>query len=151
MRVRSAALLALTATIAAGSLAPASAATKKKPLKKSYDLELAPYPDATEATGCEGAGRTEDVNMDNETIKVTGPGVLTVKVTEFVSDWDMVVMNASGATVAAGAGTSTPNASADPQTETLKYKSKKAQTLTLRVCNFLGGPTAKVTYTYVYN
>lgn len=150
MRVRSAALLALAATVAAGSFVPASAA-KKKPLKKSYDLQLLPYPDASEATGCEGPGRTEGVNMDTEPIKVTGPGVLTVKVTEFTGDWDMAVLNAAGASVAEGAGTSTPNTSVDPMTETLKYKSKKAQTLNLRVCNFLGGATAKVTYTYVYN
>lgn len=153
MRVRSAALFALAATVAVGSSMPADAAAKKKkkPIVKEYDLQLAPYPDATETTGCEGPGRTEDVNMDNVTIKVTGPGVLTVKVTEFTSDWDMAVFNASGANVAQGAGTVTPNTSTDPQTETLKYKSKKAQTLTLRVCNFLGGPTAHVKYTYVYN
>ena len=149
MRVRSAALIALAASVAAGSFVPANAA-KKKPLKKTYSLQLAPMPDASETVACSGAARM-DANTDLETIKVTGPGVLTVKVTEFSGDWDMAVLNSAGAVVSEGGGTVTPNTSVDPMTETLKYKSKKAQTLTLKICNFLGTPTATVNYTYVYN
>ena len=151
MRVRSAALLALAATVAAGSFMPANAAKKKKPLKKTYDLQLAPMPDASETVACSGAARQDGVNTDIEPIKVTGPGVLTVKVTEFSGDWDMNITNTAGSIVSEGSGTVTPNTSVDPMTETLKYKSKKAQTLNLVVCNFLGTPTATVTYTYVYN
>jgi hypothetical protein len=150
MRVRSAAPLALAVIAAAGSLAPAEAAKKKPPIKKSYSLTLAPLPDATEAVGCESAGRAEDVNMDNHTIKVAGPGVLTVKVTGFNGDWDASLINSSGSFVAAAAGTSTPNTSTTPGEDVMKYKSKKAQTLTLRVCNFAGTPAATVAYTYVY-
>ncbi len=152
MRVRSAAPLALAAIVAIGSLALAEAAKKKKkpPIKKTYSLQLAPLADATETVGCDSAARTEAVNMDTETIKVTGAGVLTVKVSGFNGDWDASLLNSSGAFVASAAGTSTPNTSTTPGEDVLKYKSKKAQTLNLRVCNFLGTPTASVTYTYVY-
>ncbi len=154
MRVRSVAPLAIAVIVAAGSLAPAEAAKKKpkpKPIKKSYSLTLAPMPDASETVGCDGAARTEAVNMDTETIKVAGPGVLTVKVTGFYGDWDASLLNAGGAFVASASGTSTPNANMQTTGEDiLKYKSKKAQTLNLRVCNFLGSQAASVSYTYVY-
>ena len=151
MRVRSVAPLAIVAIVATGSLVPADAATKKKPIKKTYTLTLASMPDASEETACSGAARLDGVNMDVETIKVTGPGVLTVKVTKFVSDWDMSLYNTAGSMLTEGAGTSTPNTSTAEQTESLKYKSKKAQTFNLRVCNFIGSPTATVSYTYVYS
>lgn len=152
MRVRSAAPLALAAIVAAGSLAPAAAAPKKKPLKKTYALTLAPSPDASESTACSGETRTADVNTDFEDIKVTGPGLLSVKVTGFSGDWDMSVWNKAGAQLTEGGGTTTPETFTNTApTETLKYKSKKAQTLTLRVCNFLGSPNASVSYTYTYN
>lgn len=154
MRVRSAAPLALAVIVAVGALAPAQAAPKRKakpkPITKTYSLQLAPLPDATEAVGCDGAGRTEGVNMDTETIKVAGPGVLTVKVTGFNGDWDAAVLNSAGSFVAAASGTSTPNTSTTPGEDVLKYKSKKAQTLNLRVCNFAGTPAATVNYTYIY-
>ena len=152
MRVRTAAPLALAALVAMGTMAPADAAPKKKkPLTKTYELTMAPFPDASEASGCESAGRADGRFLDIEEIKVTGAGLLTVKVTKFTGDWDMSVYNAAGSVVSEGSGTSTPNTSTAEQVESLKYKSKKAQTLYLRVCNFLGSPTATVTYTYTYN
>lgn len=152
MRVRSAAPLAIAAIVAAGSLAPATAAPKKKPIKKTYTLQLAPSPDATEATACSGDTRTADVNTNFHTIKVTGPGLLTAKVTGFSGDWDMSVYNTAGAMLTEGAGTTTPETFTNTApVETMKYKSKKAQTLILRVCNFLGTPNATVSYTYVYS
>jgi hypothetical protein len=152
MRVRSAAPLALAAIVAAGSLAPAAAAPKKKPLKKTYSVQLAPSPDASESTACSGDTRTADVNTDFETIKVTGPGLLSVKVTGFTGDWDVSVYNTAGAMLTEGGGTTTPETATNTApVETLKYKSKKAQSLILRVCNFLGSPNATVNYTYTYN
>jgi hypothetical protein len=150
MRVRSAAPLAIAAIVAAGSLSPAHAAPKKKPIKKTYSLTLAPLPDATEVSGCDSKGRTEDVNMDTQTLKVTGPGTLALTVSGFSGDWDASILNSSGANVSQAAGTSTPNTSTAPGEDTLKYKSKKAQTLTIQVCNFAGSPAATVTYTYTY-
>lgn len=151
MRVRTAAPLALAAVVAMGTMAPADAAPKKKPITKTYELTMAPFPDASEASGCESAARADGRFMDVEEIKVSGAGVLSVKITKFSGDWDMSVYNAAGSAVAEGSGTQTPNTSTAEMTETLKYKSKKAQTLFLRVCNFLGTPTATVSYRYDYN
>ena len=152
MRVRTAAPLALAALVAMGTMAPADAAPKKKkPISKTYELTMAPMPDASEASGCESAVRADGRFLDVEEIKVTGAGLLSVKITKFTGDWDMSVYNSAGSAVSEGSGTSTPNTSTAEMVETLKYKSKKAQTLYLRVCNFLGSPTATVTYTYTYN
>ena len=154
MRVRSAAPLALAAIVAIASLAPAEAAAKKKkkPLKGTYTVTMAPFPDASEEQACSSAVRGTGGQFVHVTpIKVTGPGVLTVKMTKFTGDWDMAAWNSAGASVSEGSGTSTPNTSTDEMTETLKYKSKKAQTLNIRVCNFLGSQAANVAYTYVYS
>ena len=155
MRVRSAVPLALAATVAIGSFGAADAAPKKKkpPIKKTYTLQLAPDPDASEETACSGSLRGE-TNMDIQEIKVSGPGLLTVKITDFAGDWDTSVYSKAGSMLTEGGGTTTPETLAAGETssvETMKYKSKKAQSLFLRVCNFLGSPTATVTYTYVYN
>jgi type 1 fimbria pilin len=153
MRVRTAAPLALAALVAVGAPAQAAVKAKPKPQSKTYNLTLAPSPDASEATGCSGPTRTDGVNMDVETIKVTGPGLLSVEVTGFSGDWDTSVYNAAGSQLTEGGGTGTPPA--DPTAtglkEVLKYKNKKAQTLSLRVCNFLGSPNATVKYTFVYS
>jgi hypothetical protein len=149
MRVRTVAPIALAVLVAVGPAA--HAAPKKKPLTKTYSLTLAPAPDASTTTSCSSAALKEGVNMATEPIKVTGPGKLSVKITGFTGDWDMAVLSSSGFALTEGGGTSTPNTDTNPGEETLKYKSKKAQALSLRVCNFLGTPQVTVTYTYTYN
>jgi len=153
MRVRTLAPLAVAALVAS-AYAPAHAAPpkKKKPITKTYTLRLLPTQDATEATACSGDLRTADVNTDFETIKVTGPGILTAEINGFVGDWDMSVWSSSGSMLSEGGGTTTPETlqNTAPK-ETMKYKSKKAQTLTLRVCNFNGTLDATVKYTYTYS
>jgi hypothetical protein len=153
MRVRTAASFAVAAVVLAGALAPAQAAVRKpKPITKTWSVTLAPLPDATEATACTSAARTASVNMASETLKVTGPGILSVKMTGFAGDWDMAVSSASGSRLSEGGGTSTGSgAPATDGVETMKYKNKKAQTLSIDVCNFAGSPQATVTYTYTYN
>jgi hypothetical protein len=153
MRVRTAASFAVAAVALASAVAPASAAVRRpKPITGSYSLTLAPDPDATEAVGCEGKARQQGVNVDTRAIKVAGPGTLVVKVTGFSGDWDTAVASGSGSRVAEGGGTSTGDgAPATAAVETLKYKNKKAQTLNLIVCNFLGSPNATVSYTFTYS
>jgi hypothetical protein len=156
MRVRSAVTLALTATVVAGSLIPAHAAKKKPPITKSYSLNLTPAPVEVplQEGACESDKREAGVNLDVKTIKVTGPGKLSVDVTGFTGDWDTAVYNAGGVVLQEGVGTSFPDnmsSQAKEVSETIRYKSKKAQTLYLRVCNYFGAPTANVKYTYVYS
>lgn len=149
MRIRTAAPLAVVALVAAS--AAGQAAPKPKPITGSFKSTLAPMPVSLEA--CASPAQVEGVNKMSVPIKVAGPGTLSVKMNGFYGDWDMVLLGSTGSVLAEGAGTnvdgtnSTPVAPVD---ETLKYKSKKAQTLTLVVCNFSGSPQSSTTYTYVY-
>lgn len=157
MSVRRAVPVALVAIVAAGALTPALAApkAKPKPITAKYSLELAPVPSPL-ASGVGGSNscvddRLEGVSTDTREIKTVGAGVLTVKVTGFVGDWDVTVRD--GAKVLGiGSGTTTgdPSSLGTANTETLAIKTRKATTLRLGVCNFLGGPDADVTYTFTY-
>lgn len=156
MRVRTAIALAVTVTAAAGALVPAQAAAKKKPLSGTYKVTLTPAPveHPLDESACESDLREEGATVATKAIKVTGPGKLVVKVTGYIGDWDTSVASSNGSLLAAGSGSSTPDqmsTSATPIPESLVYKSKKAQTLKLRVCNFAGGPEATVNYTYTYS
>jgi len=153
MRLRTVAPLAVAAIVVAGLHAPAEAkAKKKKPITKEYDLTLQPFPDMTEDTACSSELRTVGTDLDIKTIKVTGPGKLKVTITGFTGDWDTSVYGAAGA-LSEGGPTTTPDNFSTPAgeiTEELTYKSKKAQTLSLRVCNFAGTQQAHVKYVYTY-
>jgi hypothetical protein len=149
MRIRTAAPLAIAALLAVS--ASGHAASKPKPITGTFKSTLAPMPATLES--CLSPAQVEGVNKHSVPIKVAGPGTLAVKVTGFYGDWDTILTSSTGAVLAEGGGTnvdgtnSTPVA---PVSETLKYKSKKAQTLTLVVCNFSGSPEATTTYTYTY-
>lgn len=161
MSVRKSIPVALALVVAAGAVAPAVAApakAKPKPITASYDLELLPAPlplvgvlPVEDANSCVSSS-LEGISTDTREIKTVGAGVLTVKVTGFSGDWDITVRD--GAKVLGiGAGTTTgdPSSLGTGLTETLAVKTRKATTLRLGVCNFLGGPTASVTYTFTYS
>lgn len=156
MNTRQALPLALSLVVAAGALAPAAGAPKPKPITDEYDVEGVPFP--MPITGSEGFGssscedpRLEGISTTTKAIKPTGAGTLTVDVTEFTGDWDITVMNDKGAVLGVGAGTSTPTALAESDVaEKLVLKTKKGMTLDIAVCNFGGGPTAKVKFSFVY-
>lgn len=149
MRIRTAAPLAMAALLAAS--VSAQAAPRPKPLTGSFKSTLAPMPATLEA--CASPAQVEGVNKKSVPLKVTGPGMLQVKTTGFYGDWDMVLLNSAGSVLATGSGTnvdgnnSTPAA---PIAETMKFKNKKAGTLTLVVCNFSGSHEATTSYVYTY-
>ena len=147
MRVRTAAPLAV-AVVLAGAAVDASAAPKPKPITKSYQVTGVPHPNPPSGPSCSSA--PEGVSEHRETIKVTGPGKLVVEVTGFTGDWDIGLYSPAGVNLAQGGGADSPNTETAPK-ETMTYKSKKAQTLLLDVCNFVGSPTANVKYTYTYS
>lgn len=157
MSVRRAIPVALVAIVASGALTPALAAPKPKPkpMTAAYSLQLAPVPSPL-ATGVDGTNscvddRLEGVSTDTREIKTVGAGVLTVKVTGFVGDWDITVRDGVKL-LGIGAGTTTgdPSSLGASNTESIAVKTRKATTLRLGVCNFLGGPEADVTYTFAY-
>jgi hypothetical protein len=154
MRVRTAAPIALAVLVAVGPAA--HAAPKKKPITKKYTLTLNPAPVEVplQETACQSTLRQPGVNLDVKEIKVSGPGKLKVTVTGFTGDWDTSLYSSTGQLLSEGDGTSFPDNMSTPAAgvdETLAYKSKKAQTLMLRVCNYVGAPSATVTYTYTYS
>lgn len=148
MQVRRVAAVASLALLAAGAYAPATAAAKKKPVTKSYDMQLLPVPDPPSGTSCTRS-ELEGISMHTETLKTTGAGTLSVKVNGFSGDWDITVYGPDGLE-GAGTGTSTPNASATPGEDTYTQKFKKATSLEIRICNFGGTPSAHGQYTFTY-
>jgi hypothetical protein len=153
MRVNRAIPLALILLAAAGSTHADAAKKKPKPITKTYDVTAAPLPmPASGANYC--TDHTEGRQKHRETIKVTGPGTLIVEISNTQGDWDSAVIDSKGNALMASSGTSTgdPNeTNTGDAVDTLKYKSKKAQTLNIDACNFAGGPKATVKYTYTYS
>jgi hypothetical protein len=148
MQVRRVAAVATLAVVAAGAYAPATAAGRKAPVKKSYDMTLPPIPDASTSSACSSKAAAGPA-VHVETLTTTGPGVLSIKVTGFYGDWDMSVSDKDGV-VGEGAGTSTPNTSTSAGEETFEQKFKKAATLTITTCNFAGSPQAHGEYVFTY-
>jgi hypothetical protein len=150
MKIRRVASVASLALLVAGAfspmIAPATAAPKKKPITKSYDLELVPL--WTDPMAACVNPEFEGISVHTEKITPTGPGILSVSVTGYTGDWDISVKDATGVEIAKGSGNDTPNPG--PGTETLEIKFKKAEPLQIAICNFLGTPAAQAKYTYTY-
>jgi len=144
------------ALAAAGYAAPATAATKK-PITKTYEA-TAPAPDPTNWLGQVGAA---DYSVCNQVVPnsfhstpFTAPaiGKLNIKVYGFTGDWDVLITNTSGAEIAAGgsSGINTPDSpTAGDESVTLKIKKAKTK-VNIIACNWAGGPTATVKYTFTY-
>ena len=144
MRTRTAVAASLTAVLAVGSLAPALAAPPK-PVTKSYVATAFP-PDPSHAAVTTGiCNTTNPVSQHNEPFTVPFAGTLVVDMTGFQGDWDLALYNGT-ALVASSA----QDLTADPQSpEKMTVKLKKAgQKLSIRACNFAGGPTANVKYVH---
>jgi hypothetical protein len=169
MKVRTAVPVALTAVVVAGALAPAVAASKPKPITASYVAQGKPVPvplvGLDQTASVEGANsctdpRLEGISITTKTIKTTGPGTLKVGLAGFAGDWDITVTDGDGEVVGIGEGTTTGgeipvigggNGSLGTNNvEKAEMKLKKAATLHIAVCNFLGGPTANASYTFTY-
>ena len=146
MQVRSLAAVAALGVLAAGAYAPATAAPKKKPITKTYDLTL--VPGFTEPTSACADERLEGISLHTETIKPTGPGILSVKVNGHTGDWDISIKDSADDEIAAGSGNNTPHTG--PGEETAIAKFKKGQEIRIAVCNFAGTPEATATFTYKY-
>jgi hypothetical protein len=166
VKVRSTAPVALCLVVAAGALAPAMAKGTPAPITESYAVEGVPVPSPLlgdpvpeDANSCINPD-LEGISTTTKTITTKGAGTLVVGLTGFAGDWDITVLDADGELVGEGAGTTTGgeipvvgggngSLGAD-NTEKLEVRLKKAATLRIGVCNYLGGPTANATYTFTY-
>jgi len=142
LKIRRIVPLAAIGVLAAGAFLPAAAAPAKKPITKSYSMELLP---GGAASCAEADG--EGIIVHTETFKASGPGKLVAKITGFEGDWDLALLNGDNAKLADGGGSVTGEAKAGP-TENLVFKIKKAGTYKVSSCNFGGTLEAKGTYTF---
>lgn len=144
MRTRPVLTAGLLVAVAAGSFAPALAGAKPKPVTKTYSATAATPGGVTNvALGvCEGStpGSTFD-----QPFKAPFKGRLHVHQDGFVGDWDLALQQDG-----ANSAESAQQATDDPQTpeDVDGFKLKKGETVTIRSCNFSGGPTANVKYTF---
>lgn len=150
MQVRRVATVAALAVLAAGAYAPATAATKKRPVKKSYEMQLTPLPYPVTGTPTCDEDAFVGTLIHVEKLKTTGPGVLTVKVNGFYGDWDISVYSGDKELEGTGTGTTTPNTSPTPGEDVFEAKFKKPVALEIRTCNFAGTPQAHGEYTFTY-
>jgi hypothetical protein len=143
MRTRTALAASLALVAAAGSLSPALAGKKPKPITKEYTA-TAPLMSPTNAGQTVCAAAVPQSAYD-EVFKAPFAGRLSAKQDGFVGDWDFAFQQ-DGANSAESAQAVTD----DPQRpeEITGYKLKKGEEITIRSCNFSGGPTAHVKYTF---
>jgi hypothetical protein len=152
MQVRRVAAVATLAVLAAGAYSPATAAAKKPPVKKSYDMTLLPVADPPQSSMGDSCTRPQldGVSVHSESLTTTGPGTLTVKVNGFAGDWDITVVGPEG-TEGIGSGTSTgPAAPATAGEDVVQLKFKKAISVKILTCNFAGSPKAHGEFSFTY-
>jgi hypothetical protein len=133
----------IVTTLAVAGLAAAPAHAGGKVIKGSYTVTLTPDPTLEAGAACEAVLPTA---VDNHPFTVPGPGTLAVVLDSpdptgtGNTDWDLELLDADGAVnTGAEGGTSHEEASA-------KYK--KAQQVTIQVCNLAGAPSGTVTYVF---
>jgi hypothetical protein len=168
MTIRKVLPAALTLVVAAGALAPAVAAPPKpkpkpKPIVVEWSMQHAPIPlplvgeEALDGTNSCADPAFEGISTTFQTIKTTGAGTLQVDLTGFAGDWDITVMDGKGKVLGIGSGTTTggevsgsDGSLGTDNVEKAVIKVKKATTLVIGACNFLGGPNAdgKLVFTY---
>jgi hypothetical protein len=144
MRTRTALAASLAVVLAAGSLAPALAAPAKKPVTKEYTATAFP-PDPSHITGRGICNTVNPAAQHNEPFTVPFVGTLVVDLSGFQGDWDLALYN--GSQLVASSAQQLEEPIDKPEKMTVKLK-KVGQKLSIRACNFSGGPTAKVKYVH---
>jgi uncharacterized membrane protein len=141
MRTTAAVALALVA-VGAASMSPAVGAPKK--ITKSYTA-TAPAPDPTNAGGgYTVCAQNVPMSYQADAFKVPAAGSLSIEVTGYQGDWDALLMDSDKSEI----GASGSGGVGGP--EVIEVRFKKAQTVTIVACNWSGGPTANVKYTFTY-
>ncbi|HEU0131043.1 MAG TPA: hypothetical protein VFQ85_08640 [Mycobacteriales bacterium] len=142
----------VAALCAAGALAaaatPASAASKPKTIKKSYQVSLpVPYPMLETVPGGYGCNQgQEGVTRDTKTFTFPSNGTLVVSVA-FAGDWDLYLYDSKGTMV--GASENDTSGSVSPDVEKVTFKKiKKGAKYQIQPCNWLGEKDGTVTYTF---
>lgn len=141
MRARTVLAAGLVAVTAVGSLSPALAAPKKKPIKLAWKAQATPDPTSTAVAGA--CTPTVPSAIHHYTFKVPAAGTLEVALNNSL-DWSGAIRTAGGETLQAVDGGS-PN-----DAEVLSVKFKKAQTISIDTCNFAGEPEISPTGLFTF-
>ncbi|HEX8001307.1 MAG TPA: hypothetical protein VF519_01280 [Mycobacteriales bacterium] len=142
----------LATLVAAGavavSAAPAGAAPKT--MKGSYPVTApVPFPMTTDVPTMYGCiDGQESVSKVSKDVTLPDAGLLKVELA-YTGDWDLYVLDKTGAILAAAETSETGNTSAAKEKLSWK-KGKKGQVVTLVACNWMGTADATVSYTYTY-
>ena len=140
------AALTLGALTAATVVAPgALAAPPKKPITKTYTA-TAPAPDPSNWAGQGYSVCAQNVpgSFHTEEFKAPAAGALKVELTGYQGDWYLLLMDAKAKEVAAS-GSGDVGA---PEVATIKLK--KPGVISIVACNWAGGPTGQVKYTFTF-
>ncbi len=135
------AALTLVVLAAATAAAPAALAAPK-PVTKTYTA-TAPVPDPTNvAGGYSVCAQNVPGSFHVEPFKVPAAGTLKIELTGYQVDWDLLLMDGKGKELASSGsgGVSGP--------EVISMKLKKPTDVQIVACNWSGGPTGTVTYTF---
>jgi hypothetical protein len=117
----------------------ASSSAAPKPMKGSYTA-TAPVPGG--GVDCEG---TVPGSLHSEEVKLPSAGTLKVELSEFQGDWDLHITS-GGSELAAGT-TGTIGGVEDAK-EIVSLKLKKAAVVSIGSCNWAGGATGAVAWTF---
>ncbi|HET7312338.1 MAG TPA: hypothetical protein VFJ17_13535 [Mycobacteriales bacterium] len=149
MNRRATLALAAIAAVGVAGTAPALAAKPKpKPLRGTFSYtDVTPDPTVTAnsdaASHCHGNVPASPADVNSQTLKVKGKGILTV-VGHNALDWAMEVRDSKGL-VLAGSDGGTPT---DPEGTVVMLP--KAGSYSVVYCNLEGEPTITASYKYVY-
>ena len=120
----------------------ASAGKKKRTVKDAYPV-TAPVPYPVTATinevGCLEA--SEGIGKNTFVLAAKWTGVLDVKLTEFLGDWDLHIIDESGTPIASS---TTGNTTVAEEQVTIFLR--KGREIGIVACNWLGSANATVTY-----
>jgi hypothetical protein len=139
-RTTTVAVAALALVTAAGSGALAG----PKPITKTYTA-TAPMPDPTNFVGGYSVcAQNVPGSFHTEEFTVPEAGTLKVELTDYEVDWDLLLMNGKDEEIAysGSGGVGAP--------EVVQVKFKKKTPVKIVACNWAGGPTGQVTYTFTY-
>ncbi len=136
--------LAVTAVTAPAAVAGPKKKSKPKPITKTYTA-TAPNPDPTNlAGGYSVCAQNVPGSFHTEAFKVPAAGTLQVALTNYQGDWDLLLMDGAKEEIAFS-GNFEPGS---PEVVSVKFK--KAQPVSIVACNWAGGPTGQVKYTFTF-
>ncbi len=131
--------------VAAATIAAPAALAAPKPITKTYTA-TAPVPDPTNFADDAYSVCAQNVPQSFHTavVKIPAAGALKVELTKYDIDWDLLIMDGKNKEI----GASGSGGVGGPEVATVKFK--KAGVAKIVACNWAGGPTGQVKYTFTF-